>query len=145
MKENYGELMERIERLEISWKKEKTNLEHKLKTQNLEVEKLRARLEEVEMQMTDFQTLEKTKILKSEWKGELKKELDKVLATAVERALRDLPFEIVCTFRNHWNKLGVVNYNKIMVEFNNSDRPGGADAAINIFTTFTSGYYIITL
>ena len=34
------------------------------------------------------------------------------------------------------------------MEFNNSDRPGGADGTMNIetgvFTAFTSGYYIIT-
>ena len=34
------------------------------------------------------------------------------------------------------------------VEFNNSDRPGGGDGSLNIktgiFTTVTSGYYVIT-
>ena len=34
------------------------------------------------------------------------------------------------------------------MEFNNSDRPGGADGSMNIetgvFTTVTSGYYIVT-
>ena len=44
--------------------------------------------------------------------------------------------------------LGVVSYDWISVEFNNSDRPGGAAGSMNIetgvFTTVTSGYYIIT-
>ena len=42
-----------------------------------------------------------------------------------------------------------MSYDRISVEFNNSDRPGGAAGSMNIetgvFTTVTSGYYIITV
>ena len=80
---------------------------------------------------------------------EVKKELEKVLPTAVEQGLRDLPFEMVCAYQDSWSEASsVVTYDTITVEFNNSDRPGGADGSMNIetgvFTTVTSGYYIVT-
>merc|ERR1712210_365635 len=81
-------------------------------------------------------------------KAEVKKELDKVLPTAVEQGLRDLPFEMVCAYQSKWDKVGVISYDRISVEFNNSDLPGGGDGTMNIetgvFTTVTSGYYIVT-
>merc|ERR1712212_654443 len=87
--------------------------------------------------------------VKSECKAEVKKEVDKVLPTAVEQGLRDLPFEMVCAYQDKWTvSNSIVAYDRISVEFNNSDRPGGADGSMNIetgvFTTVTSGYYIVT-
>jgi len=56
---------------------------------------------------------------------------------------------MVCAYNYRWDKAdSVVPYDSIFMEFNNSDRPGGADGTMNIetgvFTTVTSGYYIIT-
>merc|ERR1711990_1126192 len=87
--------------------------------------------------------------MKMQCKAEVEKELDKVLPTAVEQGLRDLPFEMVCAYKHDWGAANsVVNYDRISVEFNNSDRPGGGDGSMNIktgvFTAVTSGYYIIT-
>ena len=113
------ELLQRMERME-----------NELETKNVEVENLENKL-------------------KMECKAEVEKELDKVLPTAVEQGLRDLPFEMVCVFREKTDEANsVVSYDKITVEFNNSDRPGGADGSMNIvtgvFTAVTSGYYIVT-
>ena len=74
----------------------------------------------------------------------VKKELDRL-----KQGLRDLPFEMVCAFQERWNGANsVVTYDKVTSEFNNSDRPGGADGSMDIqtgvFTTVTSGYYTIT-
>ena len=85
--------------------------------------------------------------LRNEMKAEVKKELDKVLPTAVEQGLR--PFEMVCAYQDLWDETNsVLSSERITVEFNNSDRPGGADGTMNIetgvFTAVTSGYYIIT-
>ena len=82
-------------------------------------------------------------------KAEVKKELEKVLPSAVEQGLRDLPFEMVCAYQDEWTATFlIITYDRITVEFNNSDRPGGADGSMNIetgvFTTVTSGYYIVT-
>merc|ERR1712037_607166 len=86
--------------------------------------------------------------METQCKAEVKKELDKVLPTAVELGLRDLPFEMVCAYKERWDRVGVINYERISVEFNNADLPGGGDGSMNIetgvFTTVTSGYYIVT-
>ena len=64
--------------------------------------------------------------IKMQCKAEVKKELDKVLPTAVEQGLRDLPFEMVCAYKFHWTAANsIITYDRITVEFNNSDLPGG--------------------
>ena len=134
-------LIQRMERMDI--------LEKKLETKNVEVENLLKRVEEGELQFSEIEsrleevmlnTLKEVASLKSEMtmqshslksdgearcKAEVKKELDKVLPTAVEQGLRDLPFEMVCAYQSKWDKVGVISYDRISVEFNNSDLPGG--------------------
>ena len=39
--------------------------------------------------------------------------------------MKDLPFEIVCAYKDRWDTVGVIDYDRITLEFNNSDRPGG--------------------
>ena len=77
---------------------------------------------------------------KSEMRAEVKKEVD--------NGLRDLPSEMVCAYQRYLTSTGRVNYDRITVEFDNSNQPGGGDGTMNIetgvFTTVTSGYYIIT-
>ena len=113
---------------------------------------------ELRMQIADFQ---------NQCQAEVKSEVEKVLPTAVEKGLRDLPFEMVCAYRAGWAAANsIVTYDRISFEFNNSDRPGGlyvqiyshsindynivtgADGTMNIetgvFTTVTSGFYIVT-
>ena len=95
----------------------------------------------VNIEMSLLLKVEDVASLKSEMRADVKEEVDK--------GLRDLPFEMVCAFKDHWyDANSVVSYNRTTAEFNNSDRPGGADGTINIetgvFTTITSGYYIIT-
>merc|ERR1711934_15268 len=157
--DKFEELMQRVERMDISWKTEKADLEKKLETKNVEVENLQQQLKEMKLQFAEIESRveevmlrsqknQEVASLKSEVRAEVKKEVDKVLPTAVEQGLRDLPFEMVCAYKDNWGKVGVVNYDRITVEFNNSDLPGGGDGSMNIetgvFTTVTSGYYIIT-
>merc|ERR1712210_416157 len=158
IEDKFEELMQRVERMDISWKMEKANLERKLEVKTLEVENLNKRVKEVELQFESrlkevmLNTQKEVASLKSDGearcKAEVKKELDKVLPTAVEQGLRDLPFEMVCAYQSKWDKVGVISYDRISVEFNNSDLPGGGDGTMNIetgvFTTVTSGYYIVT-
>merc|ERR1712037_878783 len=141
-------LIQRMERMDI--------LEKKLETKNVEVENLQKLVKEGEV----LNTLKEVASLKSELtmqiadlqnqcKAEVKKEVDKVLPTAVEQGLRDLPFEMVCAYQHLWTASNsVIKYDRITAEFNNSDRPGGGDGRMNIetgvFTTVTSGYYIVT-
>ena len=165
LEDKFEELMQRMERMDISWKMEKADQEKKLETKNVEVENLQEQLKEVKvkmlatqrknhqevsslksemtMQIADLQNqLKEVKAqqknqnrevahsLKSEMEmeceAEVKKELDKVLPMAVEQGLRDLPFEMVCAFKGVWTASNlIVNYDRITVEFNNSDLPGG--------------------
>ena len=155
--------------VETMYKSEKLNgiedkveeLEKKLETKNVEVENLHRRLTEMEMQfesrIDDLMLSTQTKnqnqdvaSLKSEVRAEVKKEVEQVLPSAVEQGLRDLPYEMVCAYQDYWGNWenDTVSYDQITVEFNNSDQQGGADGTMNIetgvFTTVTSGYYIIT-
>ena len=109
-------------------------LENKLEMKNEEVESLQNQLKDV----------------KNEF-AKIERKMEEVMMRTQknqEQGLRDLPFEMVCAFKEFWDIAGIVNYDRITVEFNNSDRPGGADGTVNIetgvFTTVTSGYYIIT-
>jgi|ERR1712192_41579 len=148
-----SELMQRVKEMEVQF--ESSLEEMMLDTQKselaIQIADLQNQLKEVKVERKN-QNLVAAHNLKSEFetqfKAEVKKELDKVLPTAVEQGLRNLPFEMVCAYRELWETKGVVNYDNITVEFNNSDRPGGADGTMNIetgvFTTITSGYYIIT-
>merc|ERR1712210_56118 len=167
IEDKFEELIQRVERMDISWKLEKANLEEKLEVKTLEVENLHKRVKEGELQFESrleevmLNTLKEVASLKSEMtmqlkevkaqqknknqafahslksemetrcKGEVKKEVDKVLPTAVEQGLRDLPFEMVCAYKEIWDTVGVINYDRISVEFNNADRPGGADGTMN--------------
>ena len=170
IEDRFEEVMQRMEGMDISWKTEKADLEKKLETKNEEVENLQTQLKgilttqkknhqevaslksEMTVQMQKVQ--EKNQSLKSEvenhCQAEVKKELEKVLPMAVEQGLRDLPFEMVCAYKGSTGTASnsIVNYDRISVEFNNADRPGGADGSMNIetgvFTTVTSGFYIVT-
>ena len=87
-------------------------LERKLETKNVDVENLQKQLKEMEVQF-ESKVVEEVDSLKSamtmqfadlqnQCKAEVKKEVDKVLPTAVEQGLRDLPFEMVCAFQEDW-------------------------------------------
>merc|ERR1711971_351846 len=122
-------------------------LEKKLETKNVDVENLQEQLKEMKVQLDEV--ILNTRNNQMECKAEVKKEVEQVLPTAVERGLRDLPYEMVCAYRSAlFEANSIVSYDRITVEANNSNQPGGADGTMNIetgvFTTVTSGYYIIT-
>merc|ERR1712110_933036 len=89
--DKFEELMQRVERMDISWKLEKANLERKLEVKNVEVENLHKRVKEGEVQFESrlkevmLTTQKEVASLKSDGeaqcKAEVKKELDKVLPT----------------------------------------------------------------
>ena len=72
--------------------------------------------------------------------------MDKVLPTAVEQGLRDLPYEMVCAVKiSLFEANSIVTYDQITVEASNSNQPGGSmNIETGVFTAVTSGYYIIT-
>ena len=123
-------------------------LEKKLETKNEEVENLQNQLNKMKVQFGSKmeEVILNTQNNQMECKAEVKKELDKVLPTAVERGLRDLPYEMVCAYKSVlFEANSIVSYDQITVEASNSNQPGGAmNIETGIFTTVISGYYIIT-
>ena len=87
--EKEEELMQRMERTDISWKMEKEHLENELETKNVEVENLQQQLKEMKVQFAEIESrVEDIATFKSEMRAEVRKELDKVLPTVVEQGLR---------------------------------------------------------
>merc|ERR1712233_144007 len=162
-------LIQRMERMDVSWKIEKAQLETKLETQNMEMKNLQKEVENrnedaanLKKQVTEIESRLEEEIadLKSELrmkiadfqnqcKVDFQNQCQSEVKSEVEKGLRDLPFEMVCAYQDRWTaENSIVTYDHISLEFNNSDRPGGADGSMNIetgvFTTVTSGYYIVT-
>ena len=150
LENKFEELVQRMERMDTSWKMEKAHLEKKLETKNVEVENLEKRVNAGVLQSAELESRMDEVMLstqKSAVRSAVQKELDQALPDAVEQRLRDLPFEMVCAFQDYMDSghdNSTVTYDRITVEFNNSNRPGGADGSMNIetgvFTTITSGY-----
>ena len=115
------------------------DLEEKLNRLEGKVENLLQKVEDLQNQVTGSASLKKQvtdlesrleESVKSEvnmqCKEEVKKEMEKVLPTAVEKGLRDLPFEMVCAYQDVVvDENSIITYDRITAEFNNSDRPGG--------------------
>ena len=120
-------LQKRLKEIEVQF--ESRVEEVILRTQKKNHQEVASLKSEMKIQMADLQNQlkeVKTQETKMECKAEVKKELDKVLPTAVEQGLRDLPFEMVCAYRHDFSAPNsTISYDRITVEFNNSDHPGG--------------------
>ena len=73
---------------------------------NQEVSRLKKQVREIESKVEEIASMERE--VKMQCKADVKKEVDKVLPTAVEHGLRDLPFEMVCAFENTWSEANSV-------------------------------------
>ena len=72
----------------------------------------------VNVEMSLLLKVEEVASLKSKMRADVKEKVDK--------GLRNLPFEMVCAYQSAWTAANsIVNYDRITVEFNNSNRPGG--------------------
>ena len=81
-----------------------TNLEKKIEFKDEQMGHLQKRVNELEKGMG------------MQCKADVKKELNEILPTAIQRGLRDLPFEMVCAFRYEWTEqaeYAVVTYDRI--------------------------------
>ena len=135
------------------------SLEEALENRNVNEAQLLTRIEELEaqaMERRNWLSVSKDKdyvkyYVKESCEKEVTKKLEEALPTAIQKGLRELPSEMVCAYKFQWQKSApgtVVTYDRITSEFNNTDRPGGADGGMDIatgvFTATTSGHYIIT-
>ena len=84
----------------------------------------------VNVEMSLLLKVEEVASLKSEMRADVKEEVDK--------GLRDMPFEMVCVYRNYWSASNsIITYDQISLEFNNSDQPGGLFVQIYSHTVLT--------
>ena len=92
--------------------------------------------------------------LRKEMKKEMK-ELRKEFASkeedgsAVTQGLRDLPYLTLCAYQDEWTSAdSTITYDKFLTDFNNGERPGGADGQLDlrtgVFTCLHAGIYSVT-
>ena len=80
----------------------------------------------------------------------LREELANSIPHAVEKAMRDLPYVMLCVFQETWDTSGgtTVTYDTFLSNYNNHERPGGGDGLMNletgIFTCMTAGHYTVS-
>ena len=120
LENKFEELVQRIERMDTSWKMEKAHLEKKLETKKVEVENLEKRVNAGEVQFAELESRMDEVMLSTQKSAEVRSavqtELDAALPDAVEQILRDLPFEMVCAFQNYLNSVeddSTVTYDRI--------------------------------
>ena len=80
---------------------------------------------------------------------ELKTVRDTALLSApADKAVRDLPYIMMCAYNSGSRDTGIIPYDKLTLDYNNCDRPGGGCAAMDIgsgtFTAQTGGLYTVT-
>merc|ERR1719234_2982045 len=77
--------------------------------------------------------------------GKIDREL---LSASGDRAVRDLPYIMMCAYKDDATSTGIIAYDELTLDYSNCDRPGGAcssmDIASGTFTAETGGLYTIT-
>jgi len=127
------EMDSRIQKLEEKKEKE----EKKVKEINVHLEKKICELTE---QLEEYARTVKSQI----------NTVQSEIPTAVSRAMRDLPYLLVCAFQSGWYEgYSTISYDSILSEDNNGDQEGGADGKMDInsgtFTSLYPGYYSVTV
>ena len=121
MKKKEEEMEAKLEKKETALRKEiMKDLEEKTKKSE---EKMQANLEAMEAKLKGNEV-------------ELRNDLasKEEVVSAVTQGLRDLPYLNLCTYQDIWTTLGTITYDKFLTEFNNGDRPGGADGQLDLGT-----------
>ena len=76
-------------------------------------------------------------------------ELTTKLKEVDQKSTRDLPYVITCAYQDVWTTLSAtITYDRLTMDYNNSGRPGGGDARMDIstgkFTILMPGHYTVT-
>merc|ERR1712112_90816 len=97
--------------------------------------------------------------LKAEMRAEMKAEMITLeekfatvqakIPTTVSKAVRDLPYVLVCAYQDEWTQAEeTITYGSLLADYNNAENPGGGNGHLDIksgvFTALTHGYYKVT-
>jgi hypothetical protein len=127
------------QQMEERWQRKEEQMEARWRSREAEME---TEIEtKVEAKMEAGWKLMETK-LEAKFKADL--------PAAIAASVRDLPYEVVCGFQDVFQTAsGTIPYDRITSEFNNADRPGGADGQLDIesgvFTCLTNGHYTVAV
>ena len=120
-------------------------LEERMRKEDEMEAKLGAMAAELAVQEADLR-----KEMRKEMK-ELRKEFasKEEVGSAVTHGLRDLPYLTLCSYKEVWSSpSSAITYDRFLADFNNGDRPGGADGQLDlgtgVFTCLSAGIYSIT-
>jgi len=90
-----------------------------------------------------------TEDLRQNLKDELMTELNQSIASAVPRAVRDLPYLVTCAYREFQQYTGRMSYDYLTTDWNNGDHVDGGhgvlDVSTGVFTAGTPGHYTATI
>ena len=114
-----------------------------------EVKDVKEKMEEKEVQLR--KEMEAFSLMLEDKEAMLRKELasKEEVVRAVTQGLRDLPYLTLCAYQDSWTTpSSTITYDSFLTDFNNSDRPGGADGQLvlgtGVFTCLSAGIYSIT-
>ena len=135
MKEKEEVMRENVEKVEVMREVMKEEMQEKVDVMREEMQEKDKEMKEVKKQLD---TLESKNV-----------ELTTKLKEVDQKSLRDLPFILTCAFQDHWTTpSATITYDRLTVDYNNSDRPGGGDGEMDIntgkLTALTAGHYTIT-
>ena len=109
-----------------------------------------AEMEELRMEMADLKLELMTLLEEKEvsLRSELQESVRQVHA-GLSTAVRDLPYILVCAFKQQWSAAGsVITYDRFISDFNNANRPGGGDGVLDLeagtFTCLRAGHYTVS-
>ena len=118
-REKLGELEKKLETKHVYVEKLRNQHEEmrvQLGNRNKEMASLKKQFAKIESEMEEMRLNTQKKNQNQEIKAEVKKELDNVLPEAVEQRLRDLPFEMVCAYKGTWVGVSTVTYDRITMD-----------------------------
>ena len=113
------------------------------------VTKLRGEMAEKDKQMEEMrEEMEKKDKQMKEVKTQLNS-LEAMFKEVDQKSLRDLPYVLTCAHQDAWTTPNAtITYDRLTVDYNNSDRPGGGDGDMNIstgvYTALTAGHHTVT-
>ena len=148
--------------MEARWRSKEAEMEARWRSSEAEMEaslETRWKVKEAEIE-TEIETKVEAKletrwkvkeaVIKTDIEAEVEAKFKANLPAAIAASVRDLPYEVVCGYKGVFQTVpATIPYDRITSEFNNADRPGGADGQLDIesgvFTCLTNGYYTVAV